>query len=75
MGRFTGVAGPRVGTETMRNICVYCGSQPGHDNRYRKVAEALGQLLAERRYGLVYGGGERGLMGAIANVSSLTAAK
>ena len=51
----------------MRNICVYCGSQPGHDSRYRKVAETLGQLLAERRYGLVYGGGERGLMGAIAN--------
>ena len=67
LGRFADLVGPRVGAETMRNICVYCGSHPGHDSRYRQAAEALGQLRAERRYGLVYGGGGQGLMGVIAN--------
>ena len=51
----------------MRNICVFCGSQSGSDPRYRHAAVELGNLLAERGHGLVYGGGHIGLMGAIAD--------
>ena len=51
----------------MRNICVFCGSQSGADPRYRQAAVELGELLAERGHGLVYGGGHIGLMGAIAD--------
>jgi uncharacterized protein (TIGR00730 family) len=50
----------------MRYICVYCGSQAGTDRRYRQAASAMGQLLAKRGYGLVYGGGHVGLMGIVA---------
>jgi predicted Rossmann-fold nucleotide-binding protein len=39
----------------MPRICVFCGSQTGHHERYRQAAVALGQHLAERGHGLVYG--------------------
>jgi hypothetical protein len=51
----------------MKSICVFCGSNAGHDPRYRAAAEDLGRLLAERRIDLVYGGGNVGLMGALAD--------
>ena len=51
----------------MRNICVFCGSQSGTDRRYSKAAVEMGELLAQRGYGLVYGGGHIGLMGTIAD--------
>jgi uncharacterized protein (TIGR00730 family) len=50
-----------------RNICVYAGANTGSDPIYVKAATALGQVLAQRGYGLVYGGGRTGLMGAIAD--------
>jgi hypothetical protein len=51
----------------MQRICVFCGSNAGHDPRYRDAAEALGGLLAQRGIELVYGGGNVGLMGALAD--------
>ena len=51
----------------MRTICVFCGSQSGADARYRHAAVELGNLLAQRGLGLVYGGGHLGLMGAVAD--------
>ena len=51
----------------MQRICVFCGSNAGHDPRYRAAAEQLGALLAERGIELVYGGGNIGLMGAVAD--------
>ncbi len=50
----------------MKRICVYCGSSPGSDPEYGRVAQALGRLLAERNIGLVYGGGSVGIMGQVA---------
>jgi len=50
-------------------VCVYCGSSAGRDPAYAEAAVALGQLLAERGVGLVYGGGNVGLMGAIADAT------
>jgi uncharacterized protein (TIGR00730 family) len=53
-------------TSSIQNICVYCGSGPGLNPAYAEAARALGRILAESRIGLVYGGGNLGLMGEIA---------
>jgi uncharacterized protein (TIGR00730 family) len=52
---------------TIQNICVYCGSGPGVNPAYAAAARDFGRILAERRIGLVYGGGSLGLMGEIAH--------
>ncbi len=52
---------------TMKRICVYCGSSGGFDSVYKAAAVALGTELAARKIGLVYGGGNVGLMGALAD--------
>jgi uncharacterized protein (TIGR00730 family) len=51
----------------MRRVCVFCGSNIGTQPAYRESAEALGAVLAKRGIGLVYGGGNVGLMGVIAD--------
>ena len=51
----------------IRKICVYCGSGPGTDPAYVDAARAFGAILAKNGIGLVYGGGNVGLMGEIAN--------
>lgn len=51
----------------MKRICVFCGSRPGVRPAYRAAAEALGALFAERGIELVYGGGNVGLMGIVAD--------
>jgi uncharacterized protein (TIGR00730 family) len=50
----------------IRKICVYCGSSDGTDPAFLTAAARFGAQLAERRIGLVYGGGAAGLMGALA---------
>lgn len=49
------------------NVAVYCGARFGADPRYAQAATLLGQRLVERGWGLVYGGGSVGLMGAVAD--------
>ena len=51
----------------MRAVCVYCGSRMGVGPSYKQAAETLGRLLAERGITLVYGGGDVGLMGVLAD--------
>jgi uncharacterized protein (TIGR00730 family) len=51
----------------MKQICVFCGSSSGSRPEYRAAAEELGTELARRNIGLVYGGGNVGLMGVIAD--------
>ncbi|MCY0147598.1 TIGR00730 family Rossman fold protein [Hoeflea sp. G2-23] len=50
----------------IRSICVYCGSQPGRDPAYRAAAQTLGAAMAENGIDLIYGGGTKGIMGAVA---------
>ena len=50
----------------MKRIAVYCGSATPADERYMTLAHDVGATLALRNIGLVYGGGMRGLMGAVA---------
>ena len=50
-----------------RNICVFTGSRRGARLEYSEVAKQLGRDLVARNYGLVYGGGNVGLMTVIAD--------
>ena len=53
------------------SVCVFCGSRAGKDNQYQNATEKLGRLLAEENCRLVYGGGNIGLMGIVAeNIQS-----
>lgn len=51
---------------TIRSICVYCGSGSGSDPAFTEAAKALGRAMAAENIGLVYGGGAVGLMGSVA---------
>jgi len=51
----------------IRTVCVYCGSGPGADPAFMAAAARFGELLAKEKVGLVYGGGSKGLMGAVAS--------
>jgi uncharacterized protein (TIGR00730 family) len=51
----------------MKSICVFCGSRLGTKNIYREVASAVGKLIAQQQLRLVYGGGNIGLMGVVAD--------
>jgi uncharacterized protein (TIGR00730 family) len=51
----------------IKRICVYAGSNPGSDDRYRKAAQNLAQSLVQLGIGIVYGGGNVGLMGELAD--------
>ncbi len=51
----------------MKSICVYCGSNAGSDPRYAEAARALGSRIAGEGAQLVYGGGNVGLMGIVAD--------
>jgi uncharacterized protein (TIGR00730 family) len=50
----------------MKRICVFCGSNPGRRPEYVAAARELGQVLARQGIGLVYGGGQVGMMGQLA---------
>ena len=48
-------------------VTVFCGSKPGNDLAYVTAAENLGTMLGQNGITLVYGGGNKGIMGALAN--------
>ena len=51
----------------MKSICIFCGSSTGNNSKYVATARQLGELIAQKDMRLVYGGGNVGLMGEIAN--------
>ena len=51
----------------MTNLLLFCGSSTGNDPEIVEMAKRLGRYLAEQKYRLIYGGGNVGLMGIIAN--------
>ena len=53
----------------MKRICVFCGSNAGARSEYAEAARALATVLAERKLGIVYGGGNVGLMGVLADAA------
>ncbi len=53
----------------LRHICVYAGSSAGADEQFRDAAERLARAIVARGLGIVYGGGNIGLMGALADAA------
>src|SRR5262250_1474339 len=52
-----------------RRVCIFTGSRTGARPEYVEAAREIGRELAERGYGLVYGGGNVGLMNVVANTA------
>ena len=53
----------------MNKICIFCGSSPGNNPEYAKMAAVMGRTLAGMEIELVYGGGKVGLMGILADAT------
>ena len=53
--------------ESLRSVCVFCGSSAGNSPAYRSSSLALADHLAKSERSLVYGGAKIGLMGAVAD--------
>jgi cytokinin riboside 5'-monophosphate phosphoribohydrolase len=54
-----------------KTICVFCSSSDTLDEIYFQAARDLGEAMAQRGWGLVYGGSDVGLMGAVARAVHL----
>ena len=54
---------------TLKRICVFCGSSVGSRPAYAAAARELGNSLAKRGVGIVFGGGKVGLMGVLADAA------
>lgn len=54
----------------MRSVCVFCGSRAGVRPAYAATARAVGEAVARRGMTLVYGGGDIGLMGEVADAAT-----
>ncbi|HWK65630.1 MAG TPA: TIGR00730 family Rossman fold protein [Rhizobiaceae bacterium] len=52
---------------TIRSVCIYCGSSPGQDDAYVRSGQTLGRAIAAAGLRIVYGGGTKGIMGAVAD--------
>jgi cytokinin riboside 5'-monophosphate phosphoribohydrolase len=52
--------------QKIAKLCVFCGSSPGNKDIYMDAARDFGAEMAKRGIGLVYGGGNIGIMGAVA---------
>jgi uncharacterized protein (TIGR00730 family) len=57
------------------SLCVYCGSRPGVDPAFSDAARAVGQWIGQHGGQLVYGGGNNGLMGLIADSAAQAGAR
>lgn len=57
------------------SICVFCGARTGHDPAYEQAATALGKVMADEGWRLVYGAGDVGIMGAVATSAQAAGAE
>lgn len=51
----------------MKRVCIFCGSSPGARIEYTRAAQVMGAVLADHELELIYGGGQTGLMGVLAD--------
>ena len=52
---------------SIKSLAVFCGAKTGNNPMFVEHARQLGYLLAEKNITLIYGGGNKGMMGAVAN--------
>jgi uncharacterized protein (TIGR00730 family) len=57
------------------SLCVYCGSRPGKDARFAQTAAQVGRWIGQHGGQLVYGGGNNGLMGVLADAALAAGAR
>ena len=57
------------------SLCVYCGSRPGGNPAYMTAATDLGRAIGSEGWRLVYGAGDVGIMGAVAEAATASGAK
>lgn len=58
-----------------RTVTVFCGSKSGNNPQFEKEAAQLGASLGENQFDLIYGGGAKGIMGALANSALASGAR
>lgn len=54
---------------SIQSITVFCGSKSGTNPLFEEHTRKMGKILAEKNVTVIYGGGNRGLMGAVANAA------
>jgi uncharacterized protein (TIGR00730 family) len=59
----------------IEKVCVFCGSRPEVEEKYKELAKKCGEIIAKNHLELVYGGGDTGLMGAVAHSAYNNGAK
>ncbi|XVF00051.1 hypothetical protein REPUB_Repub03eG0253000 [Reevesia pubescens] len=59
----------------IKSVCVFCGSNPGKDEEFVKIANNLGRVLTARKIHLIYGGGSLRLMCCVATAAHLGGSK
>lgn len=59
----------------MVSICIFGGSRKGTDPEFARVATELGEAIADRGYGLIYGAGRFGIMGRVAEAAAAKRAR
>src|ERR1035441_958216 len=59
----------RLPPARVKRVCIYCGSSPGSLAEYAAAARHCGAVLAGRKLAVVYGGGNVGLMGILADAA------
>jgi len=59
--------GRYISGDLLRRLCVFCGSSIGKRHAFQQAARELGSLLAANSIELIYGGGNCGLMGVLAD--------
>ena len=57
----------KVENSLKKKICVFGGSNPGKDKENELTACVVGKIIAENNFDIVFGGGEKGIMGAVAS--------
>lgn len=61
--------------QTLFSVCVFCGARPGKNPEYAQAATDLGAVIAQKGWRLVYGAGDVGLMGLVAQSAGSQGAK
>jgi uncharacterized protein (TIGR00730 family) len=51
----------------IQSVCIFCGASSGFDSAYHAAAAELGETIGSKGINLIYGGGQTGLMGVIAD--------
>lgn len=59
---------------SLRSVCVFCGSRSGRNPAHSAAARQTGEMLARRGWRLVFGAGDVGLMGAVAEAATAAGA-